>query len=111
MRIRCLKDFPWEAFIWIAGVAFVAIPDPAIDRSWSLCLFEVLGITGREGLLNSCPGCGLGHAVGYLFRGEFALSVDAHLLGLPAVIVLSGRSIGLLKTYSVSVLKDHLYNS
>jgi len=106
MSLRGLKKFPWEALIWIAGVAFVAFPDPAIDKSWSRCFFEFVGIAGPGGLQNVCPGCGLGHAVAYLFRGEFALSVDAHLLGLPAVVVLSGRSISLLRMYGVSVLND-----
>ncbi|MFK7843773.1 MAG: DUF2752 domain-containing protein [Rhodothermales bacterium] len=107
MRQRYLIAFPWEAIIWIAGVAFVAFPDPAIARDWSLCFFELLGITGEGGVLGSCPGCGLGHAVAYLFRGAFLQSMDAHLLGLPAVVILLGRSIGLIWKYSVSVLNGH----
>ena len=106
MRQRYIRELPWEAIIWIAGVAIVAFLDPTIERSWSLCFFERLGIVGENGLLSICPGCGLGHAVAYLFRGEFLLSMEAHLLGIPAVVVLLGRSISLFMIYSTSTIKD-----
>jgi hypothetical protein len=87
---RHVNDYPWEAILWMAGLVLVALPDPSITSSWTLCLFDWMGF-------DFCPGCGLGHAVAYLFRGELMLSLEAHLLGIPAVVVLLGRSICLLK--------------
>ena len=85
-----IKDFPWEATLWIVGIMLVVIPDPSLERTWTLCIFDWIG-------LSFCPGCGLGHAVAYLFRGELMLSLQAHLLGIPVVVVLLGRSISPLK--------------
>ncbi len=83
------REYPWEAFIWIAGIAVVAISDPSVDFDFTLCLFKLIGF-------ENCPGCGLGHAIGYLFRGELLQSFEAHVLGMPALIALVGRIVHLL---------------
>ena len=83
-------QFPLETGIWIAGLVMVAIPDPAVETGWTLCLFDWTGFFEWFGM--TCPGCGLGHAIGYLFRGEFALSFEHHPLAVPVVMVLSGRA-------------------
>jgi len=55
----------------------------------SLCFFSNIGI-------GFCPGCGLGHSIAYLFRGDFIASFDAHPLGVPVVILLVYRIIKVL---------------
>ena len=79
-----LHAVPVEAWVWAAGLAALACADPNGPGLLRLCLFDALGWP-------YCPGCGLGHAVAHLFRGEFAASFAAHPLGLFAVAVLAGR--------------------
>lgn len=83
---------PLEALVWLAGMVLIALPDPTVVRTWTLCLFETTGLISWLGL-EVCPGCGLGHAVAYLFRGQLAASLAAHPLGIPVVVILIGRSI------------------
>ncbi|MCF8303320.1 MAG: DUF2752 domain-containing protein [Bacteroidales bacterium] len=73
-----------EAIIWIVAILLLAFDDPTGGCHYSLCLFKNLG-------LSFCPGCGLGHAISWLFRGEFSQSVQAHPLGIPALFVLIYR--------------------
>lgn len=78
-QLRCL---PWEAMIWIIGLAAMASFDPRADTLETWCLFNrIFG-------LDTCPGCGLGHSIAFLARGEWAASVRAHPLGIPAVITI-----------------------
>lgn len=62
----------------------MAAMDPAGAHLFSLCPLDALGF-------NFCPGCGLGHAVAHLARGEIVASLHAHPLGGPAVLVLTHR--------------------
>ncbi len=90
-RLLTSGRVPLEAFVWLGGLLLVALPDPTVVRTWTLCLFEAIGLV--EGLgIHACPGCGLGHAVAYLFRGLLAASFAAHPLGIPVVLMLIGRS-------------------
>jgi hypothetical protein len=72
-----------EAFIWIAAIAALALTSP-VEACNSLCPFHNLGF-------DWCPGCGLGHAISWLFRGNFVNSFEAHPLGIPAVLILTIR--------------------
>ena len=69
-----------EAFIWIAAIAALAFTSP-VEACYSLCPLHNLGI-------HWCPGCGLGHAISWLFRGEVMHSMEAHPLGIPALLIL-----------------------
>lgn len=73
-----------EAIIWCAGLVGVALPDPAQPSVIDLCVFKWIGFA-------SCPGCGLGHAMGYLARGEWALALETHWLSPVVMIVLLAR--------------------
>ncbi len=86
--------FLWEALIWVAGLTAVALPDPTVEMGWTLCIFDWTGFFEWLGL--SCPGCGLGHAVGYLFRGEFAMAFEEHWLVVGVVAAIFIRVIRLL---------------
>ncbi|SFE43593.1 DUF2752 domain-containing protein [Thermophagus xiamenensis] len=78
-----------EAYIWIGAIIALALTDPT-ESHLSLCPLKNAGF-------QYCPGCGLGHSISWLFRGEWAASFNAHPLGIPAVIILLTRSIMLLK--------------
>ncbi|GIV58628.1 MAG: hypothetical protein KatS3mg042_1541 [Rhodothermaceae bacterium] len=85
-----MQRIPVEALVWTAGLAALACMDPEAEHLFSLCLFKNLG-------LPFCPGCGLGHAVAYLVRGDLAASWQAHPLGVPAVLMLTGRIVALVR--------------
>ncbi len=93
MRNRRNRDV-LEAGFWVLGLAAMAIADPSSPGLYSICPFDAVG--NWIGL-SFCPGCGLGHAVAHLARGEFALSFAAHPLAVPAVLVLTTHATSLLK--------------
>ena len=85
-RVKRLVDF--EALIWVVGLAVVAIGDPNSERHFTLFWPQwVFGIQS--------PGFGLGHSIGYLFRGDIQGSLNSHLLGVPVVAVLLWRIVTL----------------
>ncbi len=95
-RVRRLVDF--EALIWLVGLAVVAIGDPSSERHFTLFWPQwVFGIQS--------PGFGLGHSIGYLFRGDIQSSLNSHLLGAPAVAVLLWR-IGALQYHKLKMSVD-----
>ncbi|WP_291862341.1 DUF2752 domain-containing protein [Marinilabilia sp.] len=79
-----------EAFFWILAVILLAATNPEGSGHMSLCPLKNLGFS-------FCPGCGLGHSISWLFRGEFATSFHCHPFGIPAVVILLTRSYNLLK--------------
>lgn len=88
-----------EAFIWMAALLALALTSPA-DSCYSLCPLHNLGI-------GWCPGCGLGHAISWLFRGDLVSSFYAHPLGIPATAVILMRIITIFrKNY---LFYRHLY--
>lgn len=78
-----------EAFIWIAALIALACTSP-VEQCSSLCPLSQMGISW-------CPGCGLGHAISWLFRAEFMHSIEAHPLGIPAVVILLWRIISIFR--------------
>ena len=91
-----------EAAIWIVGLAAMAMMNPDGSHLISLCPLDALG-------LSFCPGCGLGHAIAYLARGELVASVRAHPLGLPAVLMLITHVVRLLR--SADGVHSHVFSS
>ncbi|WP_255563247.1 MULTISPECIES: DUF2752 domain-containing protein [Mucilaginibacter] len=69
----------------------LAFTNPASQGHFSLCPFKAIGLTW-------CPGCGLGHAISYLFHGDIRSSFHAHWLGIPVVLALFYRIVVLLNT-------------
>jgi hypothetical protein len=80
------KNFEWIALA--AGLFLLAIMSP-YDSGQSFCLLESAGY-------DFCPGDGLGHSIAFFFRGEFQNSLQAHFMGIPAVMILSTRVLFLL---------------
>ncbi|WP_235208330.1 DUF2752 domain-containing protein [Saccharicrinis fermentans] len=68
----------------------MSISDPHAHAHYSLCLIKNSG-------LDFCPGCGLGHSLGFLFRGEIANSFHSHPLGIFALIILTYRIFQIFK--------------
>lgn len=73
----------YEWILLASGLLLMATLNPATN-SGTLCLFHNIGI-------EFCPGCGLGRSVAYLFRGEFAASLQMHPGGVLAVIIIFSR--------------------
>ena len=79
-----------ESWFWLIAIVMLAFSNPVEEGHASLCIVKNLNI-------GFCPGCGLGHSIAWLFRGEIIKSFNAHPLGIPAVIILLFRSFSLLK--------------
>ncbi|MHC1708758.1 MAG: DUF2752 domain-containing protein [Bacteroidales bacterium] len=90
-----------ELVFWIAGLLTLAISDPC-HTHYTLCLFKLMG-------LNFCPGCGLGHSIGFLFRGEILSSLQAHPLGIPALFFILLRIYRLLSNKPIVTFKQLFY--
>lgn len=78
-----------ECLLWLLAILllyFMPVNKPAP----SLCIFSLLGF-------GNCPGCGIGHAIHFALRLQFATSLYHHPLGIFAVIVIFRRIIQLIK--------------
>lgn len=85
------KRLPFEALVWLSGLLTLFFLDVG-NNHFTLCPLKNAG-------LDFCPGCGLGKSISLLFRGQLSQSLDAHPLGIFAVIILSFRIIKLTKQY------------
>ncbi|MFD0795246.1 DUF2752 domain-containing protein [Mucilaginibacter litoreus] len=74
----------FELIFWIVALTCLAFTNPAGESHFSLCPLKALGISW-------CPGCGLGHAIAYLFHGNVKDSLQAHWLGIPVLLILLYR--------------------
>ncbi len=88
--ISLVKNLNLEFFIWVAGLIILASLNPDGQTHYTICPLKILGF-------KYCPGCGLGHSISYLFHGDIRQSFDTHILGIPAVIIISHRIFSLLK--------------
>lgn len=79
-----------EVLLWLFGITLLALMNPEGEHLFSFCPFSWLWESG-------CMGCGLGHGIAYLFRGEWQAAWSAHPLALPALILLTWRCLKLLK--------------
>jgi hypothetical protein len=79
----------FELLFWLAALAALALSNPT-QPHYTLCPFKLMGITW-------CPGCGIGHAISFLFHANVAASWRAHWLGIPALLILVYRIIELIR--------------
>ncbi|WP_233524487.1 DUF2752 domain-containing protein [Mucilaginibacter conchicola] len=86
-----------ELIIWIVALVCLAFTNPAGQSHFSLCPLKALGFTW-------CPGCGLGHAISYLFRGDIKNSFHAHWLGIPVLFAL------LYRIYVLIIARPYRFN-
>ncbi|CAM3569886.1 DUF2752 domain-containing protein [Pontibacter korlensis] len=75
---------PLEAVLWLLGLSLLALMDPHEAHLFSFCPFSWMLDTG-------CPGCGLGHGIAYLARGDWPAMWASHPLAVPAVVLLLWR--------------------
>ncbi|MES2278595.1 MAG: DUF2752 domain-containing protein [Bacteroidota bacterium] len=85
----------FELLFWIAALTALALSNPA-QTHYVLCPLRLMGFTW-------CPGCGIGHAIAYLFHGNISASFHAHWLGIPALGVL------LYRIYSLALMRYKEY--
>jgi hypothetical protein len=79
-----------EAFIWIAGLIFLAFIPASDSTHFTICPLNNLGF-------DFCPGCGLGNSISLLFSGDILASIHSHPLGIFALIIILTRIISLIK--------------
>jgi len=79
-----------EAIIWIAGFIMLFIFTNLGLDGFTVCPLKLAGF-------DHCPGCGLGTAVGLLLNGQWQASLQSHILGIPAFLIISYRIFTILK--------------
>ncbi|HEY9001836.1 MAG TPA: DUF2752 domain-containing protein [Mucilaginibacter sp.] len=82
--VKLLFSRYFELIFWIAALTALAFTEPSGPAHFSLCPFKALGFTW-------CPGCGLGHSISWLFRGNISKSWHAHWFGIPALGIILYR--------------------
>lgn len=69
-----------ELLFWSSALLFLAINPPSTG-DFTLCIFKNIGF-------ENCMGCGIGHSISYIFRGDFSGAYEAHPLGFPILLFL-----------------------
>ena len=87
--IKYFKFIDREAFIWAAGLLFLAIVN-CHDSHFTVCPIKLLGF-------GDCPGCGIGLSIHYIFRFSFIKAIHAHPLGFAALPIILFRIYSLQK--------------
>ena len=72
-----------ELMFWFTAMLLLFFLSPGGSQT-SRWVFRCSGI-------EHCPGCGLGHSINHALHARFAQSVDAHLMGIPALIIIFHR--------------------
>ena len=78
-----------EPIAWILAFLWLGLSDPQVTLHYTCCPFATLG-------LPFCPGCGLGRSISFALHGEFYQSIKCHILGIPAIVMLSFRTVSLI---------------
>lgn len=87
--ISFYRSINLEVIIWSAGLIFLALFNVTENSHFTICPLSNLGF-------ENCPGCGLGKSITLFFKGDFPGSINTHLLGIPAIIILLYRIITLI---------------
>jgi hypothetical protein len=98
---RFLSDLGIEPFAWFVALLVLGISTPHPFADFTLCPLSNIGIT-------DCPGCGLGRSISYALHGQMSASLQAHWLGIPAVVILCFRVGSLVRT---TLRRQQLSNS
>lgn len=89
------RTIPLELIFWISALVLLATAKPG-GAHFTLCPLANLGVT-------SCPGCGLGRAITYLFHGDLQQSWKLHRFALPALFTLASRIFQLSHQFLLSL--------
>lgn len=79
-----------EVIIWSVALIFLAFFNGTDNSHFTICPLSNLGF-------ENCPGCGLGKSITLFFEGDISGSINTHLLGIPAIIILLYRIITLTR--------------
>ena len=82
-----LSRFPAELILWLTALLLLAaarLDGLHGSPHFSLCPLAAAG-------LSWCPGCGLGRAVTQAMHGNFRESLQLHLMGIPAILIIGAR--------------------
>ena len=83
------SPYKFELFFWLAALIYLFAINPYSSGHLDLCLFQLYGI-------DTCPGCGLGKSISFIFHGDFMGSISSHPLGLFALALIFIRITALL---------------
>lgn len=84
------KLFGFEGIVWTSSLIFLAFINDPHQSHFTICPLANAGF-------EYCPGCGLGNSVSLILHGHIPDSVDVHLLGIPALIIILFRIIQLIR--------------
>lgn len=84
------KLFGFEGIVWTCSLIFLAFINDPNQSHFTICPLANAGF-------EYCPGCGLGNSVSLILHGHIPDSLDVHLLGIPALIIILFRIIQLLR--------------
>ncbi|MBU0558924.1 MAG: DUF2752 domain-containing protein [Bacteroidetes bacterium] len=99
-----MKKVDVELAFWVSAFAYLIYIDPFSEGHLTLCGFKLLGF-------ESCPGCGLGKSISFLFHGDFSSSIKSHPLGIFGLVVISYRITKLIyKNYINPIKSLEVYN-
>lgn len=87
---KFVKSIGFESFIWTASLLYLALIVNPFETHFTICPLSNLGF-------EHCPGCGLGNSIAFLFRGNFIQSINSHILGVPALIIILHRIFSLVR--------------
>ena len=85
-----LRLIGFEGFIWIAALFYFAFFINPFETHFTICPLANAGF-------EHCPGCGLGNSISLLFHGNFVESFNAHVLGIPAFLIIFHRIYSIIK--------------
>jgi hypothetical protein len=83
---EAFRKYFYLHFEWMAlatGLLLMMFMEPN-NTAASFCPLERLGF-------QYCPGDGLGNSIALAVRGHIQASLSSHLLGIPAILIISGR--------------------
>lgn len=89
-KIQYLFKNYFEITVFSLGLLLLALMNPETTTGPGLCLLENLGFS-------YCPGDGLGHSISYTFRGDLSNALQSNVLGPPAIFILGGRILLLIR--------------
>lgn len=107
-KLKAYSLYLPELYLWLTGLITLALMQPDGKHLFSFCAFSYF--------TDWCPGCGLGHAIAYLVRGELMASWEAHPLAMPVIAMLSWRCMELLRKHKAhkkrqqTVASDIIYS-
>ncbi len=88
-KMNKIKEYlSFELFFWIIVLIYLASINPNVSH-FSFCLFKQLGISW-------CPGCGIGRSISHLLHGDIIKSINNHIFGTFALLIIVYRILQLI---------------